>query len=104
MIQIDMPMPDGCSECRFETARGFCKAMPDSFCGYTNDEGRPAWCPLKAQENLKQKMWNALYAEEDKLEKKFAGTEDDAWFFIYRPWLQRGFDIAIKVIVEQDGM
>ena len=60
---------------------------------------------LKAQENLKQKMWNALYAEEDKLEKKFIGTEEHGdWFAVYRPWLQRGFEIAIKVIAEQDGM
>lgn len=59
---------------------------------------------LKAQENLKQKMWNALYAEEDKLEKKFIGTEEHGdWFAVYRPWLQRGFEIAIKVIAEQDG-
>ena len=49
LIQIDMPMPYGCSECRFETARGFCKAMPDNFCGFTNDEGKPDWCPLKEQ-------------------------------------------------------
>ena len=61
---------------------------------------------LKEQEDLKQKMWNALYAEEDKLEKKFVGTEElhDRWFYVYRPWLQRGFEIAIKVIAEQDGM
>lgn len=60
---------------------------------------------LKEQENLKQKMWNALYAEEDKLEKKFVGTEEhDDWFVVYRPWLQRGFEIAIKVFAEQDGM
>lgn len=50
MIRIDMQMPEGCSECRFETERGFCKAMPDNFCGYTNDKGRPEWCPLKEQE------------------------------------------------------
>ena len=50
MIQIDMPMPDSCYECRFETARGFCKAMPDNSCGYTNYERRPEWCPLKDQE------------------------------------------------------
>lgn len=61
---------------------------------------------LKKQEDLKQKMWNALYAEEDKLEKKFVGTEElhDRWIYVYRPWLQRGFEIAIKVIAEQDGM
>lgn len=59
---------------------------------------------LKEQEDLKQKMWNALYAEEDKLEKKFIGTEEhNDWFTVYRPWLQRGFEIAIKVIAGQDG-
>lgn len=52
MIQIDMPIPDSCSECRFETERGFCKAMSDNFCGYTKDEGRPEWCPLKEQEPI----------------------------------------------------
>lgn len=62
-------------------------------------------CLLKEQKDLKQKMWNALYAEEDNLEKKFIGTEEhDDWFTVYRPWLQRGFEIAIKVIAEQDGM
>jgi len=60
---------------------------------------------LKEQEDLKQKMWNALYSDEDKLEKNFIGTEEhDDWFTVYRPWLQRGFEIAIKVIAEQDGM
>jgi len=53
VIQIDMPMPDSCYECRFETRRGFCTAMPDTFCEYTNDEGRPEWCPLKEQESVK---------------------------------------------------
>ena len=60
---------------------------------------------LKEQEHLKLKMWNALYAEEDKLERKFIGTEKhDDWFNVYRPWLQRGFEIAITVIAEQDGV
>lgn len=60
---------------------------------------------IKEQENLKQKMWNALYAEEDDLEEKFIGTEKrNDWFFVYRPWLQRGFEIAIQVIAEQEGM
>jgi len=57
---------------------------------------------LKEQEvpeELKHRMWNALYAEEDRFEKKFIGTDaHDAWSNIYRPWLQRGFEIAIKVI------
>ena len=50
MIYIEMEMPEKCSECRFETQYEFCKAMPDNFCGYTKDEGKPEWCPLKEQE------------------------------------------------------
>jgi len=50
MIQIDMQMPENCSECRFETECGYCKAMPDNFCGYTDEVERPNWCPLKEQE------------------------------------------------------
>jgi len=79
----------------------------------TKYEGRVVFQPvlrdaltlLKEQENLKQKMWNSLYAEEDDLEEKFIGTEKhNDWFFVYRPWLQRGFEIAIQVIAEQEGM
>ena len=62
---------------------------------------------LKEQElptELKQKMWNALYAEEDKLEEKYVGTkEHNSWFLIYRPWLQEGFDIAINAIADWEG-
>ena len=48
-----------------------------------------------------QKLWNALYAEEDKLEKRHINTpEHDNWFLVYRPWLQDGFGIAIKVLSE----
>ena len=50
MIQIEMEMPEGCNECRFETDCGFCKAMPANFCGNTIDGKRPEWCPLKEQE------------------------------------------------------
>lgn len=53
---------------------------------------------------LKQKMWNALYAEEDEYEKKFVGKEEHLnWFTVYRPWLQKGFDIAINAIAEWEG-
>ena len=59
---------------------------------------------MKEQKSIKQKMWNALYAEEDKLEKQYAGTDkNDDWFFVYRPWLQRGFEIALETIVKQEG-
>ena len=62
----------------------------------------------QAQENnILNKMWNALYAEEDRLEKKFIGTDKhDDWFTVYRPWLQNGFEIGLKVIAgiyEQKG-
>ena len=59
---------------------------------------------LKEQKSIKQKMWNALYAEEDRLEKQYAGTDmNDDWFLVYRPWLQRGFEIALETIVKQEG-
>ena len=58
---------------------------------------------LKEQEAITQKMWNALYAEEDELEKKFTQTDkQNEWIMEYRPWLQRGFEIAIRVIAEQE--
>lgn len=51
--------------------------------------------------NVLAKLWNGLYAEEDKWEKKFCGTQEhDNWFTNYRPWLQNGFEIAIKVLTE----
>ena len=62
---------------------------------------------LKGQElptELKQKMWNALYAEEDEYEKKFVGKEEHLnWFTVYRPWLQAGFNIAIDAIADWEG-
>ena len=60
--------------------------------------------PKNIPEELKQKMWNALYAEEDKFEKKYVGTkEHNSWFFIYRSWLQEGFNLAIKAIADWKG-
>lgn len=47
---IDIDMPDNCDECRFNTEYGFCKAMPDNFCGNTDNGKRPEWCPMKEQE------------------------------------------------------
>ena len=41
-----MEMPENCSCCGMETGAGFCSAMPDNFCGYTDDRKRPVWCPL----------------------------------------------------------
>lgn len=51
--------------------------------------------------NILAKLWNELYAEEDKWEELFRGTQEhDNWFTNYRPWLQTGFEIAIKVLTE----
>ena len=47
MIEIDMEMPEKCSECRMQTDYYFCSAMPKNFCGNTEDNGKPEWCPLK---------------------------------------------------------
>ena len=53
MIQIDMPMPEGCVECRFyQGVFLYCHAMPENFSGYVDyceENGRPEWCPLIAQ-------------------------------------------------------
>lgn len=84
----------------------YSKQCPYNGCktGCVKTLAKDAFALLKEHESMKQKMWNALYAEEDELEKKFVGSEDHhAWFAIYRPWLQRGFEIAIKVISEQEG-
>lgn len=49
-----------------------------------------------------QKLWNALYAEEDKFKKRYISTpEHDNWFSVYRPWLRDGFGIAIKVLLSE---
>lgn len=66
---------------------------------------REAVEPKTIPEELKLKMWNAFYAEEDKLEEKYVGTkEHNSWFLIYRPWLQVGFNLAIKVIADWEGL
>lgn len=60
--------------------------------------------PKTIPEELKLKMWNALYAKEDKLEEKYIGTkEQNSWFLIYRSWLQEGFNLAIKAIADWEG-
>ena len=49
--------------------------------------------------SAKKMMWNALHAEEDKYEKRYAGTEKNTeWFNVYRPWLQIGFEIGIHAL------
>lgn len=40
-----MKMPKGCDECTCNSGI-YCNAMPINFCGYTEDEDRPEWCPL----------------------------------------------------------
>ncbi len=47
-------------------------------------------------------MRNTFYEAEDELEKQYVGTdESDDWFGTYRPWMQRGFDIAMDVIAKE---
>lgn len=60
--------------------------------------------PKTIPEELKLKMWNALYAKEDEFEKKYIRTkEQNSWFLIYRSWLQEGFNLAIKAIADWEG-
>lgn len=120
-------MPRTCAECLHRDFN-WCTVMGKGILGrtiyITNQEDvndavkeieslvdRPKWCPLVELDedsarnattvNVLQKLWNAMYAEEDKWEKKFCGTQEhDNWFTNYRPWLQNGFEIAIKVLTE----
>lgn len=119
MILIDIEMPEKCGLCPCFHAEFpiYCKLIkpPDKDKRIVAPYGlpRPDWCPLKSKEavgpktipeELKQKMWNALYAEEDKFEEKYVGTkEQDSWFLIYRPLLQEGFNLAIKAIADWEG-
>ena len=58
----------------------------------------------KVPEELKLKIWNALYTKEDEYEKKLIEADKcHEWFSIYRPWLQIGFNIAIDAIAEWKG-
>ena len=57
MITIDIDMPSNCDECRFNTEYDFCKAMPDNFCGNTDNRKRPGWCPLKELIKCKDCKW-----------------------------------------------
>ena len=53
-------------------------------------------------DNLLQKLWNAFYKEEDEWEQLFRDTSNhDKWFMTYRPWLQSGFEIAIKALSQE---
>jgi len=56
----------------------------------------------KLDNNLLQKLWNNFYREEDEWEQLFVGTSNhDNWFLTYRPWLQEGFEIAIRVLSQE---
>ena len=58
----------------------------------------------KVQEELKLKIWNALYTKEAEYEQKLIEADKcHEWFSIYRPWLQMGFNIAIDAIAEWEG-
>ena len=108
MIQINMEMPKNCLDCPACNEYLMCAIHCNGRGWGENDvrdfsKGRPEWCPLKEQGSLTQKMWNALYAEEDKLEKQYVGTDKcNDWFTVYRPWLQHGFEIALKVVVTEN--
>ena len=110
-MRKDCPMRETNGNC--SPVGGFCMdAISDEICEAVHNAYQHGYCDalamLKEQEavqlktipdGLKQKMWNALYAEEDKYEKKYISTEEhDGWFLIYRPWLQKGFNLAIEAI------
>ena len=78
MIYIEMEKPEKCSECRFKTEYEFCKAMPDNFCGNTDDNKRPEWCPLK--ESTSRGKW--IYCEDEYGQDGYKCSE--CGFFV--PW------------------
>lgn len=103
---VEGPMYDRCGECsyyEFDKDGFMCRdeLLHDAIALLKEQETVKS---KTISEELKQKMWNALYTEEDKFDKKYAGTkEHDNWFLIYRPWLQDGFDLAIKAIADWEG-
>lgn len=55
---------------------------------------------LISRQDALRLMWEALFAVEDNLEQDCAGTENnDDWFLIWRPWLQRGHSLCIDAVV-----
>jgi len=103
MIQIDMQMPDNCDECRFNTEYDFCKAMPDNFCGNTDNRKRPEWCPLKDQEAV-VKQWTKEIAD-----NQLAHAPKDSHEFMsltehleneYKRGIWDGLQIAWNIISE----
>ena len=89
MIQIDMDMPENCGECRFaDSDYGFCHAMPKEFCGYTDENGKPDWCPLRQVVTCGECRYNPKIATGDDYGECICVCEDsyysiepkDEWF------------------------
>lgn len=72
MIMIDIDIPDNCDECRFNTEYGFCKAMPDNFCGNTDNRKRPEWCPLKEQDAVEPKIMESYRTNSGRMSRRKA--------------------------------
>lgn len=93
-LKREWHMGEKCEECEQDARQ----------CQYVDSFTRMDICSMLDDAptvNVLAKLWNGLYAEEDKWEKKFCGTQEhDNWFTNYRPWLQNGFEIAIKVLTE----
>lgn len=85
MIQIDMPMPKRCSECPFASANfnngimflscitptGRSMYAPDLI--YRID--RPAWCPLKEQEEQIERLEHDLAVTQNNLNYYMNGND-----------------------------
>lgn len=102
-LKICTTRPCYCTDCPYkkECCLDSQNVMEDALALLKEQEAaRPKTIP----EELKLKMWNALYAKEDKFEENYIGTkEQNSWFLIYRPWLQEGFDLAIKAIADWES-
>ena len=61
MIQIDMPMPTNCLDCPACNEYLMCAIRVNGRGWGENDvkdfsQGRPEWCPMKEQEEVKRKI------------------------------------------------
>ena len=85
----------------FKKVKTECNLYGKPTIGFEDGKRVINWIEQAPTVDVLQKLWNALYAEEDKFEKRYISTpEHDNWFSVYRPWLQDGFGIAIKVLSE----
>lgn len=99
MIQIDMKMPNACSECEFATEPcGICaaKEMENSSKGIKSEDictvpycnhrspseigyGKPDWCPLREEKGTCKETEKAVLKEIENIEIEYGGV---SWWYV----------------------